>query len=355
MLIWQTAANQQLRQPPFFRRSSRQGSTGPRAKRWCFTLNNYTPEDLTRLSVDPPSEPIEYIVFGKEVGASGTPHLQGTVVFKDRKRLSQVIRVIGQAHCTITRHLDQSIEYCKKDGDVFEAGVRPQEKSTRCDLEAFKQSVREGITDHDELAELHSVVWAKYRDKFCIEYISKHLPREPVPNHPLRPWQQVMFQLLARPPHPREIIFIVDKVGNQGKSWLSKYYRSLHEKTTQIVKPCKTADMAYTIKETTRVFFFDLARSRKLYLQCDFVEELKDREVMSPKYHTRLVQLCATPHIVVLMNQDPDITALSADRYVIYRICDNNPNFNPVGVTVDEQTAAEAEKENRSDERNREY
>ena len=162
------------------------------------------------------------------MGASGAPHLQGTVVFKDRKRLGQVKCVIGQAHCIVTRHLNQSVEHCKKDGDFTEVGECPPEKSTRCDLEAFKQSVRESTCDHDELAELHSKVWAMHRDKFCVECISKHLPQQPVSNHPLRPWQQVVFQLLARPPHPREITFIVDKVGNQGKSWLSKYYRSLH-------------------------------------------------------------------------------------------------------------------------------
>ena len=207
-------------------------------------------------------------------------------------------------------------------------GECPAEKSSRCDLEAFKQSVRdEGVYDHTELAELHSKVWAQYRDKFCIEYISQHLPRELLPAHPLRPWQFKLNEKLKAPPHPREIIFIVDPVGNQGKSWFSKYYRSLHEKNTQVVKPSKAADMAYIIKETTRVFFFDLARSRKLYLQYNFVEELKDREVMSPKYHTRLVQLCSTPLIVVLMNQYPDITRLSADRYVIYKIGDDNPNF----------------------------
>jgi len=196
-------------------------------------------------------------------------------------------------------------------------------------------------------------------NKFCIDCISKHLPQEPIPSHPLCPWQQKMFERLARPPHPREIIFIVDAAGNNGKSWLSKHCRSLHENNTQMVKPCKTADMAHTIKETTRVFFFDLARSRKLHLQCNFVEELKDREVMSPKCHTRLVQLCTTPHVAVLMNHYPDIACLSAHRCVIYKICDENPNFDPVGVTVEERAAAELQiatrrEEQRDERHNRE-
>lgn len=114
--------------------------------------------------------------------------------------------------------------------------------------------------------------------------------------------------------------------------------------------------MAYTIKEMTRVFFFDVARSRKLYLQYDFVEELKDREVMSPKYYTRLVQLCTTPYIVVLMNHYPDITRLSADRYIIYKMCDENPNFDPVGVSIEEQNAAELQMGNlREEQQHREY
>jgi hypothetical protein len=46
----------------------------------------------------------------------------------------------------------------------MEVGECPAEKSTRCDLEAFKQSVCEGIVNHDELAELQSKMWAMYRD-----------------------------------------------------------------------------------------------------------------------------------------------------------------------------------------------
>lgn len=144
-------------------------STGPRAKNWCFTLNNYTPADLDRLSV--PLDGVKYLIFGKEVGASGTPHLQGTVVFQSRKRLSQVISIIGQAHCTVTRYLPQSIEYCKKDGDFTEIGDVPElNQGERSDLEDFKRSVKEGVTNEAEIRELHSEVCARY-PRFVKEYL----------------------------------------------------------------------------------------------------------------------------------------------------------------------------------------
>ena len=94
-------------------------STGPRAKHWCFTLNNYTPADVDRLSTQIPG--VVYLVFGKEVGAS-TPRLQGTVCFQSPKRLQQVKAIIGEAQYTVTRHLSQSIDYCKRDGDFTEWG-----------------------------------------------------------------------------------------------------------------------------------------------------------------------------------------------------------------------------------------
>lgn len=153
--------------------------TGPRAKHWCFTLNNYTPADLDRLSTLPTG--VEYLVYGKETGNSGTPHLQGTVCFQSRKRLQQVIATIGQAHCSVTRYLNQSIDYCKKDGDFIELGEIPiiarEKGEKRSDLEDFKASVKEGITNIKELRELHSNVVAQY-PKFVKDYLEDN--REPI-------------------------------------------------------------------------------------------------------------------------------------------------------------------------------
>lgn len=288
-------------------------SVGPRAKNWCFTMNNYTPEDVDRLSM--PLEGVEYLIFGKEVGGSGTPHLQGTVCFQSRKRLQQVISIIGQAHCTVTRFLFQSIEYCRKDGDFTEVGATPCGKGERSDLEEFKLSVKEGVTSLSELRELHSSVCASY-PRFVKEYLEDNKPKITVDCFPLRDWQQTLHASLILPPDKREIKFIVDLRGNQGKSWFARYYQDLHD-GTQIIVPGKKADMAYLVNADCKVFFLDCPRSKQGdFIQYDFLEELKNGYIFSPKYESAIKKL-NTPHVVVLMNEYPCMDKLSADRYNI--------------------------------------
>lgn len=293
----------------------------PRSKHWCFTLNNYTPEDEERIQTYS-STPGVYLVYGREIGESGTPHLQGFVSFPSRKRMTEAIAVIGQSHFSIARCIPSSIRYCKKDGDFFENGEPPQppQKGKRNDLENFKADVKAGCSDTDILMENHSGVFARYRN-FALSYIKMiHTKKPPVEAHELRPWQSELNGYLNGPVDPREIVFLVDRTGNSGKSWFFRYYQMLHERTTQIIIPGKKADMALVLREDNRVVLFDCPRSKQGdFIQYDFLEEIKNGYVMSGKYVSE-VKAFVPPHVVVAMNEHPDYEKLSEDRFRIIEI-----------------------------------
>lgn len=114
------------------------------AKNWCFTFNNY-PED-----VDEQLLGIEcvYLVYQREHGGNGTPHLQGYVAFERKKTLSAVRRFIPAAHWEIARGTPvQNRDYCTKeetrDPDTVptEFGVLPLGAGARSDLAALAKSI----------------------------------------------------------------------------------------------------------------------------------------------------------------------------------------------------------------------
>lgn len=289
------------------------GELGPmsRARHWCFTLNNYDDEAIERIAGL--EGHVTYLVYGKEVGASGTPHLQGFVTFPDRVRRATAIDKIGQAHFTVARFNDQAIAYCKKDGDFVEFGTPPKGPGRRNDLEDFKTAVCEGQLDVVVLRADHSEVFAKY-PRFCIDFVEDNRPKRNIVAHPLRDWQQTLYHDLLLPPDDRRVTFIVDVVGNSGKSWFCHYYSSIHE-NTQVILPGRKADMTYVLSSSIRVLFIDAPRSKQgEFIQYDFLEDVKNGYIFSTKYESRIKTL-EKVHVVVMMNEMPDQGKLSADRY----------------------------------------
>lgn len=291
------------------------------SKHWCFTVNNYTEETLRRFALLSTEPAIAYCVIGKEVGEQGTPHLQGFVSFVGRKTRQAAIGLLGQGHFSSAVHVARSIAYCKKDGDFEEFGtstVETNQAGKRSDIEVFKEDVVQGNIDLQSLRELHSEVFAKY-PRFCIDYVNDHQPVQPVVCHPLRTWQQELNAKLNLQAHDREVIFLVDLIGNTGKTWFARYYCSNHV-SAQIILPGKKADMAYVLRQDIRVLFVDAPRSKQgEYLQYDFLEEVKNGFVFSSKYESR-VKTLASCHVVVSMNEMPDMSKLSQDRYHIIEI-----------------------------------
>jgi len=80
-----------------------------------------------------------YIIYGKEQGESGTPHLQGFVHFTNARSMKSVIKSLPGCHIEIARSAVKAIEYCKKDGDWTERGDAPftQEQKGKVEKERW--------------------------------------------------------------------------------------------------------------------------------------------------------------------------------------------------------------------------
>lgn len=97
-----------------------------RFRHWAFTINNYTECDLK--AVEAMGVDSAYMVCGKEVGESGTPHLQGFVCFGNKMSFKQMKTYLGRARFSVKyakSTFKQASDYCKKDGDFTEVGVLP--------------------------------------------------------------------------------------------------------------------------------------------------------------------------------------------------------------------------------------
>lgn len=156
-------------------------NSNSRSRAWVWTLNNYTQEQVTLLTGL--AGQAKYMVFGKEVGASGTPHLQGFTYLNFAKSFTAFKSWLGcnAAHIAIARDIEAAATYCKKDGLYFESGTSPftQEDKGKAGKVAWEQvltSAKRGKFDEID---------ARVQVTLCrnLEYIhTRELERRPLPD-----------------------------------------------------------------------------------------------------------------------------------------------------------------------------
>lgn len=127
---------------------------------WCWTLNNYTPAHIETIS----KWRYAYVVYGQEVGESGTPHLQGFLYAKSAVKAGTLKKKINELHIEPAKGKPQeAADYCKKgkqsheewkqhktsgpnyglDAMVYEEGECPRQ-GTRTDIHAIREAVAAG-------------------------------------------------------------------------------------------------------------------------------------------------------------------------------------------------------------------
>jgi len=131
-------------------------NTTQRHVRWCFTLNNWTEQEYDKIIK---WDMIRYLIVGKEIGESGTPHLQGYVEWTRARFLSPLKKLNKRIHWAEARaEFHPNREYCSKEGDFFELG-EPAQQGKRNDLLEVREMVDNGVPEL-EIANTHFSTWA---------------------------------------------------------------------------------------------------------------------------------------------------------------------------------------------------
>lgn len=84
----------------------------PRCRCWCFTLNNYSEDEVTQLHTT--FELCADFAAQEEISKEGTPHIQGYLYFKDAKTFTCVKALIPRAHIETARKAVAARIYCLK-------------------------------------------------------------------------------------------------------------------------------------------------------------------------------------------------------------------------------------------------
>lgn len=247
----------------------------PPSKHWCFTLNNHTDDDI-KMFTDVSSSIVPKYVFQEEVGESGTPHLQGYICFTTKKRPMSVFKT-DRIHWEKTKDVKASIKYCQKEdtraGKVYYRGIQAPYK---CVINKFYY------------------------------------------------WQTDIMDILKDEPDERTLYWYWEPKGCAGKTTFQKYLFTHYEGV--LIVSGKATDMKHAVVDYLdkqgvfpRIILCNIPRSSLNYISWTGIEEVKDMFFHSGKYEGG--QVCGpNPHFFIFANEEPELSNVSIDRWVICRI-----------------------------------
>lgn len=127
-------------------------------RNWCFTLNNYTESEVNEFE----NWCFRYLIYGIEVGESGTPHIQGYIELDKKVRMSAMKKLNNKIHWeTRMGTQEQAVEYCKKEGNWKEFG-NLKNQGERTDLCRIRQmALDEGLTAVTRVGTMQQINVAK--------------------------------------------------------------------------------------------------------------------------------------------------------------------------------------------------
>lgn len=252
--------------------AQREGNTSLRARRWCFTLNNYNLNEVHIL--ERINSMCTKFAMQEEVGEGGTPHIQGFWVFSNARRFSALKKWLPRLHLERMRGTTKdNMAYCTK-------------KETRTGR----------------------------------QWTSWEVLRDPMEGLVKTEWEELIDNILDVEPDPRRIYWFWEEVGCVGKTTYAKH---LCMTRNALYLSGKVSDMKFAIStlmpDVPKIFIFDFCRSREEYVSYEGIEAIKNGIFFSGKYEGKMV-MYNIPHVICFANFCPRLNALSIDRWSVIRI-----------------------------------
>lgn len=247
-------------------------SSNPVAFHWVFTWNNY-PKNWKDFFQDRKSL-IEKICTGEEIcPTTGTKHLQGWLKLYKKNYVITYLNLPKEIHWEVMSR---------------------------------KATERQNT---------------KYCSKVSTSLLHWGIPVPYSINVEKKPWMVELMNILKKEPDFRTIHWIWEENGNSGKTLFMKMAYLELEHVIFIngkghdIRHC-VADFTTRTGNHPKIVLMNIPRVNKDYISYEALENVKDMAFFSGKFEGCVV--CGpNPHLMVFANEPPDRTKLSADRWSI--------------------------------------
>lgn len=303
------------------KQSEKPKSKDPQSKYWCFTCfeMDKLPQDLLKTKY-------EYLVYQTErCKDTQRLHFQCYVVFKTRTKFSTLKNISNTCHWEMRQKSHTAAKaYCMKSDtrvagpwEYGEDSSVPETKGERTDL----KRLCDAITVHqniDVLAEDYGPEIMKYTNgvRTLISIARNKTAKRKLANEfalfKANKWQAMALVKLERQ-NDRKILWIVDEIGNSGKTYLGKYLQSMWG--AAYFEGAAKSDVAHAYK-FERIVVFDYTRSNREYVNYSILESFKNGQLFSSKYDS-MTKTFSSCKVICFSNWEPDCEKLSKDRWEI--------------------------------------
>jgi len=146
----------------------------------------------------------------------------------------------------------------------------------------------------------------------------------------------------------RTIIFLVDPIGKVGKSKFSAYLSSTRSKEFQTLSMMmKENDFFHKARTDVKTYLIDIPRAdypQQLHLDYSLLETLKNGVWTNGKYHgNERLSWEESPNVVVFLNDLPNMSAFSHDKYELYFIPQEVDGCNLIALPINSKIPSQSE------------